>query len=65
MRFRALLISDRMEYRLGLARRRHNFINQIRARMWKHNDSLRLRSLPLLYARAFFKKSFGFSDFLR
>src|SRR5204863_6463744 len=41
----------------------HNLINQIRARMWKHNavfDDARMR---LLTGEHLFEKSFGVSDF--
>ena len=41
----------------------HNFINQIRAGMWKHNavfDDARMR---LLTSEHLFEKSFGFADF--
>ena len=41
----------------------HNFINQIRARMWKRNAVFYETRMRLLTGEHFFEKSFGISDF--
>ena len=41
----------------------HNFINQIRARMWKHNAVFDYARMRLLTGEHLFEKSFGLGDF--
>src|SRR4029077_15549660 len=41
----------------------HNFINQIRARMWKHNAVFDYARMLLLADEHLFEKSFGLGDF--
>ena len=63
MRCRALLIFAEWNAGAAAPDADHNFINQIRARMWKRDAVFDGARMLLLTREHFFKKSFGFSDF--
>ena len=63
MRCRALLIFAEWNAGTAAPDADYNFINQIRARMWKRDAVFDGARMLLLTREHFFKKSFGFSDF--